>query len=309
MLLPYTILVRLSTLIDPVPYIPKEENTLLTRSLYKSIDEPLTQAILAILLIFLQAVFINRLVIKNRLGLSITLVSGMIYILLVSLIPSFTTLSPTLIINTLLIWTLSEMFSLYNKTHTAISIFNSGLAIGIATIISPSCILLLILCFLALIIIKSYNLVDFFQVVTGFITSIYITYSIAILCNIDVSRELDSYSLGINFYKYMDISNYPYIFIYVLAALIICIFGYNKNTIKKSIQSQKKIDILYWVLFVGFLIAMISNPLESHISNIIAVPSSVLVTMWILRLKSKVFQEFLHLVLLTILFYLHFSFL
>jgi len=118
LLLPYVILVRVHTLVHPVAYEVQQGDTFVVEFLFSSISSPIGQSISAILLVYLQAVFLNRLVIKHRLAPDYSLWPGLIYILL-TLMPSFPGLSPHLLANTFILISLDQLFRTYKSPKVA----------------------------------------------------------------------------------------------------------------------------------------------------------------------------------------------
>lgn len=81
LLLPYAILLRIHSLLYPVSTVDIGSNGI-QESILTFFSGPLSQNIAATLLVFLQAVFINRLAIVNRLSSEITLLPGLVYIII-----------------------------------------------------------------------------------------------------------------------------------------------------------------------------------------------------------------------------------
>ena len=100
LLLPYVIVLRIHSLIYPITYVALETDTVPTKLIFGFIESGLTQNILATLIVYFQVLYINRLVIKHRMANQITLLPGLIYAILVSLVPEYSLLSPFLIANT-----------------------------------------------------------------------------------------------------------------------------------------------------------------------------------------------------------------
>lgn len=307
LLLPYTFVVRLSTFVNPSQYVPSDKDTILTHWFYDLVSGPIVQAIVAALLIFLQAVAINRLCVKNRIGSQITLLSGLCYILLTSFMPAFLPLSPSLLANTFLLWALLELYEVYKKPFTSVNLFNMGFAIGCAALLVPSVHIYLFFGLIGTMILKSFSIAQILQSTIGFVGSIYIFYSLIYLGDAPLTGELGKYSLSLNISLVSKFKDYLAIFTFLAFFITIAVLGYNGYMVKKSMQVQKKIDLLYWALIYSLFSAAIAQGFQVHLAILAFVPLSILLHMTLTNIKNSMIQELVHLGALALLFLLHFG--
>lgn len=306
MLLPYTVLVRLHTLWHPEVYAVTEADTSLVRNLYSFLPSAVGQSIVAILLVFFQAWAINRLSIKFRIAKRLTLIPGLIYILFTAFFSELLVLTPVLMATTFVIWVLYELYSTYKRTHTAISLFNTGFAVGLATLLVPSMYLYMLLCVLGLTIIKTFKTVELLQQVIGFLVVLYLYYSFGHLIGMDVGSEWPRFSLGFQ-NGLFDITGFPKILGFLAAGIAISVFSYNKYLAKKSIQIHKSIDMLFWCLVIALLSTLFSTQLSFSYIVLAMLPLALLLNMNVQRIRNQAIVEILHIVLLAALFIQHFS--
>jgi len=100
LLLPYTIILRIYSLIYPSAYESSQVDGWINYSVFSFLLEyPRIQAIIAILIIFIQAVCINYIVNKHRLLVRPNLFPGLLYILLTSFHKEFLLLNPIILAN------------------------------------------------------------------------------------------------------------------------------------------------------------------------------------------------------------------
>ena len=123
LLLPYTLLVRIESLMHADQPSYASELSPFIAWFNDLIPSILTQNILACLLVFLQAVYINRIVVKHRMGSQITLWPGLVYILLCSIIPQCTYLSAVLIAYSFILAAFSDIFKIYKRPFAVNFIF------------------------------------------------------------------------------------------------------------------------------------------------------------------------------------------
>ena len=117
----------------------------------------------------------------------------------------------------------------------------------------------------------------------------------------------DYFSLNLSVFNQFVSSQYTWITMGVFMMIIILVvLGYNGFTMKKSIQVQKKIDVLYWTVLVSALsVFLVDNITESHFIVVIA-PISGLFALLFLRIRNKMTMELIHLMMLAGVFVMHF---
>lgn len=306
--LPYILIIRAGYLVEPVPeYGLQKGDTLLNQWIFHTIESPMAQYIFASVLIFFQTLSINRLVIKHRLAYQITLIPGLIYILFTALIPEIGVWSPQLIANTFIIMSLSELFLIYKRPQAAAIIFNIGFWFGIASLFVPSIILFFFFSIVGLLILRSIKLKEIFQLLVGLLTPVFLYSAIVYLINGSLTNILNKYAWTFN-YQIIQVNSIAS-FIYIAIALlsVFCILSYRQYTIKKSIQAQKKIDILFWLMMFSGLFALTSNTMHPSTLVLFFIPLSSLISTNFLNIKNTLIQEVIHVSFIVAIFMIHFK--
>jgi len=130
-------------------------------------------ALLAFLLLYVQALMINYLVNENRLLTKQTFLPAMAYLLLTSLMPEWNYLTSPLVATTFIVWILIKLLSLYNVAGGRGQIYNTGLLLGISSYFYfPSASFLLCI-ILGLIILKPFRLNEVILLLMGCLTPYY----------------------------------------------------------------------------------------------------------------------------------------
>ncbi len=307
MLLPYVVLLRLKSLISPVGYELQDSDSPFFQWLINWIDSPLQQSLFSILLVFIQAIAINRLVIRNSISTEQTLIPGLIYVLFASMIPDFLVLTPALVSASFILVAISNLFQIYGKKAAKSNTFNVGLLTSIASLIYYPSILFLIIGVIGFSMLRSISLKGILQILIGAMVPYYLLY-VYYFYN-DNTSVFHSFSDG----KFIWINGFhslftpPYYAVGVLAGLaIISIFQYNTFIKAKSIQSQEKIELLYLYLIVFFITILIINGGITSYLIFLLVPISIFFTLWLLKIKNHIVVEFIHFGLLILLISLHF---
>lgn len=305
LLLPYAFLIRAWTFVEPRTYVPTDTDTDITHMVFGWMSSPVAQSVVACFLLFLQALMINQLTNKNKLAKEQTLLSGLFLILLSSLLPSYSYLSPVMWAVTFFSIGCMEIYDIYKKPHTATNIFNAGFFFAMGMLFYPTMYVYILFGFIAILILKSLGIVEFLQIVIGVLTTVYLYYSLALFLNHDLSGELSKYAPGINVVDMVNVMAYLKLFVLMIGLFVICLFGYNGFMIKKSIEAQKKINLTYWSFAFSLILLVFAYKLDPSLALFGILPASILLHMAALNIKNNFLLEVIHIGLVALVFFFH----
>lgn len=296
LLLPFAMIMRLYSLIFANSLKPAEQGGILYDLFLQILPEShLFQSILSIFIVFFEAVLINRLVIKNRFSRDITLLPGMFFIILVSIKPSMQVLSPIMIGLLFVILSFSNLFKTYKKYNSERYLFNAGFYLGISVLLYSNYIYLLIPLFFSLLSIRTFKLRELLQMISGILLVFYF-YAFGLYWY-EKPLVLPKINFGFSLITINDIYDY-FILGFYLFLILNTIISFRKFIIKKSIQSQKKINIVFSILI--FSIVTFFFVQADDIFNylyLIAFALSFFTAMIFLRIKNNLILEIVTLVL------------
>lgn len=129
--------------------------------------------VLAYGLLFLQAVLLNRFINRQRMMSRPTWYPAMAYMLITSLLPEWNYFSAPLLVNTILLFILSGLFRVYNQPEAKAGIYNTGLALGIASFLFFPAITFLVWIWLALAVLRPFRLQEWMLCLAGIATPFY----------------------------------------------------------------------------------------------------------------------------------------
>ncbi len=129
--------------------------------------------ILALMLLYVQALMITSLVNEYRMTNRQSFLPGMAYMLITSLQPEWNYLSAPLVATTFVIWSFSQLFGLYNDSNANGKIFNIGLLIGIASFFYFPSVVFSLALVTGLMILRPFRLNELFLFLLGIITPYY----------------------------------------------------------------------------------------------------------------------------------------
>lgn len=308
LLLPLAAVVRIFSLVSNEKIEINKEGGILYQFILDILPEnSLLYSVVSIFLVFFIAVLINRLVIKNRMANEITLLPGLFFILLVSLTPEMLVLSSIQFGLFFIVLAFLSLYKSYKKYSSEMLLFNSGLYIGIASLFNNNLIVFMIPVLLGYISIRTFNFREFLQLLSGLILVIYF-YSFYLFWTGDSFtfspftynsiKEIYSGNISINIISTIFIT-----------LVIICLLTYRSFIIKKSIQSQKKINIMFWFLLFSLLILWIFNKVNWYgYFSLIAFGLSYFTSAIFLRIKNKMISEIVYVIIVFSILIYHFQF-
>ncbi len=309
MLLPYTLVFRLYGLLHPGIY-PLENTTILYRFLFGQLHgNPLVEQILGILIVFIQAVWINRTVIRHRLSREITLFPGLFYIILVSLSPSLLGLNPSLITNFIFIIVLDDILSIYLKKEVAKELFNYGFGLGLAVLIYPPYFPLLCSAIAGIAIMRNITLRQILQWLGGVLSVFFLSSLCFSFFGPWDALIKEIFHLNpeiVTFWKIQDWRSWVYLFL-ILFALIVLLL--NTNLINRGIayKERKKWKVLYWILFFAILSLFFTRARPWEVSNIIAIPLSMALGSIAANTRNTIVVEIAHLIILIGILFMQYN--
>jgi len=310
LLLPYTILLRSSTLLYPFNAPDYTCSNIVVDTVVGVFHKPWVEPIFTILLVFFHAVAINWLVIKNKLSKSITLLPGMLYILIMSACNAFLPLLPILFANTFFILALIQLFGLYKKINSAPTYLLAGFFIAMASIFYLPYVLALFLGLYLIYTLQSIGLVEILQFLGGFISVAFVTSSILYFNG--NAQQFFTTELASNFSfptVLFSASLVEYLIVGAIVLLLV-IFAWNFSRFekKKSLPAKKKISALfYWQLLSIISLFLICDLNLYHIL-FLSVSSCIFASFFIVDAKTTVWYELVHLVCVGLILNSQFNF-
>jgi hypothetical protein len=258
----YALALKFSSFLYPLPPLRQAEDSFLYNALLDFL-RPLNiadviYAILAFILLLIQANLFNRIISSQRMFTRASFLPAMSYILLSSLFIEWNQFSAPLLINTLLIWIFYKIASLYNSSNPNVSVFNIGLLLGILALFYEPAVIFILLIPFSLFIMRPFRvrewLIGFLGVTTPF-------YFVAVILYL---TDQFSFSALIPFIGF-DLPAIPSsIFVTISISLLVIPFiigGYyvQDNLNKMLIQIRKTWSILLIFLIISVLLILVSG--------------------------------------------------
>lgn len=173
----YTLLVHLQGLFHPELPVASDNafvfSTVLNGLNGIFFNSPYAYAILTVIMIFGQAIYLNAVTANRKLFTKPTYVVAFMYITLSAIWRPFFTFSEVLLANWFLIMALDMLLTLNQTSRPQINIFNAGLAIGIAGILHFPTLIFFVLLYVAMSLLRNFSLGEWLIGILGVFTPVY----------------------------------------------------------------------------------------------------------------------------------------
>jgi hypothetical protein len=260
LLLIYGVLLKLPMFLHPVKPVAQQTDGFLYRKLLVTLNPiadklPVIYPLLVFFLLYIQAITFNQLANGQKLMQKPNYLIGMSYLLITSLFKEWNVLSAPLIVSAMLVWVWARMSSLNQAKSPMGSLFNIGIAIGIATFFYFPSIAFSALIIFGLIVIRPFKLSEWIISLLGIVTPYYFILSYVFLT--DSWKGYHWPGISISLPKFYDNGWALAAIIIVLLVTIIGLLFIRKNFLRQLVQTRKSwnLVLLYFIiaLFVPFI--------------------------------------------------------
>lgn len=309
LLLFYLAILRASTFIHHDSVAPRDHG-ILCNWIYASLS-PLSMggAILAFLLVFIQAWLINVTIAKYRVATEVSLLPGVFYCLLTSLMPDFLPLSSILLANTFLILAIYNLLDAYKNNYVAGRIFDAGLWLGVASLFHFPYIFLIFWGIIGLGILRGISLKEFLMLLLGLIVPIFLQGAYCFwIGNMPAFVAHFTQNIGlVSFMPFHTSTIYVKLGIVTLL-LLLTIMASSQFFSRRNMTAQKYISMLYWLMLICGLTIFTQRGIDLNQLLVLSVPLGILLSMTFQRIAPAM-SEALHMLLLMVALILQFEYL
>jgi hypothetical protein len=290
LLLLYGIFIKFQLFLHPkVPTAQKIDGFLFKQLLFSlkipGTSFPIIYSILTFVLLFAQAVLVNTLANTQKLFTSPNYLPGMAYLLLTSFFTDWHVLSSPLIINTIGIWVLLKISSLYNAQNVKTTIFNIGLVIGLGTFFYFPSIALIGVMLLGLATIRPFKITEWLIAFLGSITPYYF-----LLAFVFLTDKWQGYTFPGSAFSLPSFAKNNLVLagvVFVLAFSLVGFIYVQQNFRRQLIQARKSWNLIFLFLVMACTIPFINATKTFSYWVVCAVPLSFLIAAFFFYTKQK----------------------
>jgi hypothetical protein len=265
--------------------------------------------ILATILVFLQAIFINYIVSSQSILYKDTFMPGLFYILLNSLFIQQTELTPQLISNTFVLLLLQRLCYLYESKNPLLVVLDAGLYLGVGILFNYDLLLFLPFILISVIIFTSFNLRYLVISVLGICMPLYFTGIYFYVTN--RYDELLLYIVQSFEHKQLKTIETYWVrllpWVIILPVVAISVFNLQQNFFRNKVKTRRIIQSIYLMLFFGVAGLFFENVNYIYALVYLSVPTSIVVAYYFISDKRFLLKEFLFFTLLGLAVYYQLS--
>ena len=231
--------------------------------------------IVTFVILFFQAIIINKIASEQKLHKQTNYLTGMSYLLITSLFPEWFYLSAALLVNTLLLLAFSKICTLYYNANPKTNLFNIGLIVGIVAFISFPSILFLVLAITGIIIARPLAIKEFIIVFIGITVPIYVFTAYLFLTD-----KLYTYKLPVFTFSKVNFEHgkaFYYAEFILVIGLVIGAYFVNQNFNRQVVQTRKSWQLLFFYFIIAALIPFTNANSDFTYWVLIAVPAAPIV--------------------------------
>ncbi len=301
----YVLVLRGMVFFIPANDVSMSQPGILSRVVYDTIGTlGWLPDLIALLLVLIQALLVNIIVAKYRMARTVSLYPGVFYILLASSFPDFLHLSPLLMANTFLLLAIYELFDTYKKYSAAGELYNIGLWLGIGALFYYSTFVFIVAAVVGFTIVRSFKLKELMMLLLGLASPFWLLavwYAFTGQYGNEFWQQAIFDNMGM-IQLQGDYSILSYVQLVVFGSLlVVCLLSYNQYSYKVSIRAHKNLDILYWFVISTALSLLLQQGIELDHLLILVVPCSILFSMTMLYLDSRLAEALHFLMVVAIL--------
>jgi len=266
--------------------------------------------VLAIFLLFIQAVMINRIVIRHRITRQTSLLAGVIYILVMNLLPGVRGVHDVMIANLFAILMISNAYPMMRLYRTEKLIFNMGFWAAMSFVFFPGYVILIPFAFVALYVLRTINIIEISQYLIGLFNVIFLVLTLSYILPIPGGYDsLDVIPYWRNLKYLFTFSSWPFaVYLSIIYLMtIIAVLRYYTILAKQDFKAQKviKLTFILWSFMVlSILFVQIVSP---HHLLIVGIPLSIIVGIMLTHWKQKLAAELIHLLVVVGILYLQYQ--
>ena len=259
---------------------------------------PAFYGLLSFILLFVQAMMINRLAVNRKLFNRPNYLPAMSYLLITSLFIDWYAFSAILLVNTILIWVCSQLCHLYQYKSAKTAIFNIGFIISIASLIYLPAICFILLMLMAISTTRSFRLPEWIIAFIGLLTPYYFYGSWLFLTGAWKEFQFSGFYLGVP--EFMQPQWGLAALIFLIAITILGIYFIQRNLRRQIVQTRKNWQIIYTYLLLSMILSFTGTEIHIGSGLILAVPLSILIAAAFLYPEKKWFPFLAHWALVAI---------
>ena len=253
-------------------------------------------ALLGIALVTTQAVNLNYLVGRHEVLYKKSYLPALFFIIFASIIPSFTSFQPVLIVNTILIFVIEKLFRLYKSASPLPLIFDACFLIATASLIYLPAIAFVLLFIISVLILKTFAWRDWFVGLLGLMLPYFfmaLFYFLVFDLDLFFRELMPGNILTMWETEAIILKGYTVTIIVVLFVFLITINKIRVNFYKNATRIRNFQQVIFIFMVVAIITLALTPSYGSYRFSILAIPLAVIISYYFLASKQSWWNEVL----------------
>ncbi len=272
-------------------------------------EKPFSSALVAAFLVFIQALSVNTLADEFRLMGERNWFPGLFYALIASALPEFLFVSSALVAATFVPFSLWRIYRAYQKPNVTSAIFDAALLISMASLFYPPALFLLVGAFAGFEVVRVFRLQERFVFLAGAFVPLFLGWLWYFWA--DRGGEFRDVQWGnlFHFFSFDAVWDEKFMLKMALVILLALVFlvGLGSLFHRKSIQAQKFVTVLYWLLAVAGASCLIRPEWRWEHLLLSSTAMGILLALSFKGLRNRLWAELSHLAILLFILIIQFS--
>jgi hypothetical protein len=287
----------------------KQSMSPLAQWLFKwmSLNAPMAwqSALVAGLLIMIQAFFINYIAASQQIIYRESVMPGLFFIFLCSLYPNQLELTPQLIANTFLIFLVYRLCYLYEAPKPVFPVLDGGMMLGLGLLFDFDLIIYLPFILLSVLYMASFNIRHLLVALLGMILPVYFLAAILFLNDSQGKLfELWQYTIDKSFFKPIGITlEKSWIWFLLLPIIFVSLVQFQLNFFRNKVKTRR-VQLMIGIMLPFGIISLFAGDYGFELGlNYLAIPFSFILANFYVRNSWMWFKEISFIALLLGLVY------
>jgi hypothetical protein len=265
---------------------------------------PFANVLVAALLVLVQSIIFNIVVNNHGLLSKPSYLPALLYITGTSLFMPFLILSPALICNFLLIWLMDKFMKIGKSPNAIMIMFDTGMIIGLGTLIYFPFIVMLLMIWLTLLLYRSFNWREWLSGLVGFLT-IFLFLGVFYYWNDNLGMFYKIWlPLANRFPATFKINYNDYLVLVPVAVMmVLAMIQLRESFFRSFISTRKAFQMLFFMFLCGIISVYTKPNFRLNHFLLCVPPGAVLLAYYFANASKRWFYESLFLVLVIAIQY------
>ncbi|MCU0441341.1 MAG: DUF6427 family protein [Bacteroidia bacterium] len=301
-------LLRLPVLFNPQPYIFIQTAPLsnILFSWVKSLPDPIRLSyVMATVLVLMQALLVNYIVAKHGILYKDTFLPGLFFVVLNSLYPQQTELTPQLVSNTFIILMFQRLCYLYESDRPLLIVIDAGMYLGFAWLFNYDVAIFLPYILISVVIFTSFNIRYLILTLIGIAIPLYFAAAYFYLTN--QFWSVAAFTVK-SFERTLQVTQFGGLvslipLLLLVPILLIASFNLQANFFRNVVKTRRILQSIALLFFIGILGVFIENTHYIYALFYLSIPLSVVVAYYFISTKGLIIKEVLLLLFIGLSIY------